>query len=272
MSLSFVENGTVKSSSITSLPRDIIATAMFPVKLQHFSETNVMTGEYGNISADHGVEESIIRLNDRSKVDVAMATKPELFVTRNTGEKSHRPSMSNMCRLPNGTTSEVASVESLNETFEAVLESLRRSLKKHQPRNISSGRTMLTVGVSVAIRKFNPLHSYKKLSLKRFKDERNFVEQKLTTFTRISDLGLGRKCIKVSDLKCCKYFYESRILHECRLMSFQRPKKKPLHEYYNDDDAELEGEFPEISIFNHLNKGSRTLVILHSEIDFFRNC
>ncbi|VDM92969.1 unnamed protein product, partial [Litomosoides sigmodontis] len=214
---------------------------MFPVNLQHFSETSTMTGEYGNISADHSVDESIIRLDVGSKVDVATETKPELFVIRSTGEKSHRPSTSNMCRLSNGgTTAELASVESLNETFEAILESLRRSLKKHQPRNMSSGRTVLTKGVSVAVRKFNPLHSYKKLSLKRFKDERNFVEQKLTTFTRISDLGLGRRCIKVSDLKCCKYFYESHILHECRLMSFQRPKKKPLHEYYNDDDAELE--------------------------------
>lgn len=26
-------------------------------------------------------------------------------------------------------------------------------------------------------------------------------------------------------------------------LMFQRPKRKPLHEFYNDDDAELEGLF-----------------------------
>lgn len=29
-------------------------------------------------------------------------------------------------------------------------------------------------------------------------------------------------------------------------LSFQRPKKKPLQEYYNDDDAELEGSSSEL--------------------------
>lgn len=237
------ENGTtVRSTSVIALLRNSISTAMLPMKLQHFPETNMITNGYGNVTTDCGVDGPITCLNDGGKVE--NTTNPLLL-------KPFHPSMTTTCRLPNGTIAKSASTESLNETFEAVLESLRRSLKKHQPRNIPFGRTILTEGVSVAIRKFNPLHSYKKLSLKRFKDERNFVEQKLNTFIRISDLGLGRKFVKVSDLKCCKYFYESYILHECRLMSLQRPKKKPLHEYYNDDDVELEGYFLKISIFDH---------------------
>lgn len=205
-----------------------------------------MADDCNNILANHCVEESICS-DIGGKVNMATQTKPGLSITQNTVElllpKSYHSSVGAICRFLSGTTAELASMESVNETLEASLESLRRSLKKHRSRNIPSGRTILTQGVSVAIRKFNPLHSYKKLSLKRFKDERNFVEQKLNTFIRISDLSLGRKFVKVSDLKCCKYFYELHILHECRLMSFQRPKKKPLHEYYNDDDAELEGYF-----------------------------
>lgn len=176
------------------------------------------------------------------KIDVATETIPGWFVQRNIDSshtKSH-PSTSSNQRLISGVTE--SSVESLSETFEAVLESLRRSLKKRRQSAIF-GRAVLTNGVSVAVRKFNPSYAYEKLPLKRFKDERNFVEQKLNTFARVSDLGLGRKSIKVSDLKCCKYFYESYILHECRVMGLQRPKKKPLQEYYNDDDAELEGTF-----------------------------
>uniref|UniRef100_A0A158Q7U2 AMP-binding domain-containing protein n=1 Tax=Elaeophora elaphi TaxID=1147741 RepID=A0A158Q7U2_9BILA len=242
ISLLSIENDIIKSTSATTLLQYSIATAMYPMKLQFFSKTNMMTDDRGNISTDRGIEEPITYLNNGGKVDVATETKPGLFIIQNPTDlflpKSYHLPIGTTCRLLSGTAAESKSTESLNETFEAVLESLRRSLKKHQPRN--NGRTILTQGVSVAIRKFNPLYSYKKLSLKRFKDERNFVEQKLNTFIRISDLGLGRKFVKVSDLKCCKYFYESHILHECRLMSLQRPKKKPLHEYYNDDDAELE--------------------------------
>ncbi|KAL3999067.1 AMP-binding enzyme family protein [Acanthocheilonema viteae] len=243
ISLSSIENDAVQFTSATALVRNSIAIAVFPMKLRLFSKTDMMTDDCDSISADH-VKKSILCSDNDGKIDVATETKPALFTIQNTTgllfPKPGHSSVGTMCRLPSSTTVELASIESLNETFEAVLESLRCSLKKHQPRNTPSGRTILTQGVSVAVRKFNPLHSYKKLSLKRFKDERNFVDQKLNTFVRISNLGLGRKFVKVSDLKCSKYFYQSHILHECRLMSFQRPKKKPLHEYYNDDDAELE--------------------------------
>ncbi|VDO21905.1 unnamed protein product [Brugia timori] len=231
---------------------------MLPIMiLQHFSERDMMTNNCNKVSSDyrnynhnhhHAINESISScLNDGSKIDVATETKPGLFIVQNATtnslfSKSYHLSMNNTatCRLSSDATTNLTSAESLNETFEAVLESLRRSLKKHRPRNTSFERTLLTQGFSIAVKKFNPLHAYKKLSLKRFKDERNFVEQKLNTFIRISDLGLGRKFIKVSDLKCCNYFYQLHIIHECRLMGLQRPKKKPLHEYYNDDDAELE--------------------------------
>uniref|UniRef100_A0A915Q1K2 AMP-dependent synthetase/ligase domain-containing protein n=1 Tax=Setaria digitata TaxID=48799 RepID=A0A915Q1K2_9BILA len=252
------ENATIKrSTNFAPLLRNCIVIAMLPMKFPIFSNTNMMVDNCDNMPTNHNIDETITYLDDDGggKVDAATETKPGLFIIQNSNDSSlmksyhHSSLMHNnsattttttCCLRNNGTTTELASTESLNETFEAVLESLRRSLKKQRPRNTVFGRTILTEGVSVAIRKFNPSRSYKKLSLKRFKDERNFVEQKLNTFVRISDLGLGRKSIKISDLKCCKYFYESHILHECRLMSLQRPKKKPLHEYYNDDDAELE--------------------------------
>ncbi|EJW77150.1 hypothetical protein WUBG_11942, partial [Wuchereria bancrofti] len=262
ISSSLNENDIIKFTTVNILLQNFIATSMVPVMiLQYFSERNMMMNNCNKISNDyhnynhhhhyhhhHAINESVsCCLNDGSKIDVATETKPGLFIVQNATNnslfsKSYHPSMNNAttCRLSNDTTTDLTSTESLNETFEAVLESLRRSLKKHRPRNTSFERTLLTQGFSIAVKKFNPLHSYKKLSLKRFKDERNFVEQKLNTFIRISDLGLGRKFIKISDLKCCKYFYQLHIIHECRLMGLQRPKKKPLHEYYNDDDAELE--------------------------------
>ncbi|VDN87045.1 unnamed protein product [Brugia pahangi] len=258
-SSSLNENDIIKFDTVNILLQNSIATAMLPIMiLQHFSERNMMTNNCNKVSNDyrnynhnhhHAINESISScLNDGSKIDVATETKPGLFIVQNATtnslfSKSYHLSMNNTatCRLSSDATTNLTSAESLNETFEAVLESLRRSLKKHRPRNTSFERTLLTQGFSVAVKKFNPLHAYKKLSLKRFKDERNFVEQKLNTFIRISDLGLGRKFIKVSDLKCCNYFYQLHIIHECRLMGLQRPKKKPLHEYYNDDDAELEG-------------------------------
>ncbi|KAK6105889.1 AMP-binding enzyme family protein [Brugia pahangi] len=257
-SSSLNENDIIKFDTVNILLQNSIATAMLPIMiLQHFSERNMMTNNCNKVSNDyrnynhnhhHAINESISScLNDGSKIDVATETKPGLFIVQNATtnslfSKSYHLSMNNTatCRLSSDATTNLTSAESLNETFEAVLESLRRSLKKHRPRNTSFERTLLTQGFSVAVKKFNPLHAYKKLSLKRFKDERNFVEQKLNTFIRISDLGLGRKFIKVSDLKCCNYFYQLHIIHECRLMGLQRPKKKPLHEYYNDDDAELE--------------------------------
>ncbi|VDO58732.1 unnamed protein product [Onchocerca flexuosa] len=244
-----VKNGsdTEKSASV----RNSTETALLPAKLQQFSETNIITNDSDNLSMNYDMDEVISCLNDRGKVDVATETKPELFVMQNNIDsflpKSNHPSgrskTGTTYRLRNGKNAEFATTEVLNKKCEAILKSLQRSLKKHRPRNTIYGRTILTQGVSVAIRNFNPLHSYKKLSLKRFNDERNFVEQKLNTFVRISDLGMGRKFVKVCDLKCCKYFHQLHIIQECRLMNLQRPKKKPLHEYYNDDDAELEGYF-----------------------------
>ncbi|VDN01151.1 unnamed protein product [Thelazia callipaeda] len=210
-----------------------------------------MTNNHGGSEAktcvyDAEEEKNQVPVSNYDKVDAATETKAGWFIIQDSNDSSwsgtHDPSACSgiTAYLAHNAGTVRTSTESLSETFEAVLESLRRSLKKHRLRNTILGRTILTRGISVAVKKFDPNRSYNKLSLKRFTDERDFVGQKLNTFMRVSNLYLGRRSVKVSDLKCSKYFYESYILHECRLMSLQRPKKKPLHEYYNDDDAELE--------------------------------
>uniref|UniRef100_A0A0N5ARI6 Disco-interacting protein 2-like protein C n=1 Tax=Syphacia muris TaxID=451379 RepID=A0A0N5ARI6_9BILA len=66
------------------------------------------------------------------------------------------------------------------------------------------------------------------------------IKEGLNSLDEICELRIGkRRHVMLSELECFKPFYNVTLLRNCRL-SLQRPRKKPLHEYYNDDDAELE--------------------------------
>ncbi|VDD87783.1 unnamed protein product [Enterobius vermicularis] len=69
----------------------------------------------------------------------------------------------------------------------------------------------------------------------------NEIKEGLDSLDSISELRIGKgRQMALAELECFKPFYNNNLLKKCRL-SLQRPKKKPLHEYYIDDDAELEG-------------------------------
>lgn len=69
----------------------------------------------------------------------------------------------------------------------------------------------------------------------------NIIQQELESFRQLKELALGRtRCVKIADLPAVERLNAAEILKKYKLY-LQRPKKKPLHEYYNDDDAELEG-------------------------------
>lgn len=165
-----------------------------------------------------------------------------------------------------------SSSESAIETVEAVLGSLRRSLRKQ---NCTLATPEKVSKVSVALKHFDPAKAYNKLKRRYAKDAHSLVEEMFVTFEHISELLIGRKSVRVTDLDCCSYFFKMRILHECRSLGFQRPKKKPLQEYYNDDDAELEGKclicdyfafFIKIKKMHPFTKIT-TLICLHSTLE-----
>ncbi|VDK42538.1 unnamed protein product [Anisakis simplex] len=124
------------------------------------------------------------------------------------------------------------------ESVEVLLESIRRSVAKQASNDARrKSSTILTTGASVVLRHHNPLPS----ELNEDVVQHDFVEEELCAYRRVAVLGLGRKSrIQVGQLECSKQFSNANILKLCRTFSLQRPKKKPLHEYYNDDDAELE--------------------------------
>lgn len=69
----------------------------------------------------------------------------------------------------------------------------------------------------------------------------NIIQQELESFRQLKELALGRtRCVKIADLPAVERLNAAEILKKYKLY-LQRPKNKPLHEYYNDDDAELEG-------------------------------
>lgn len=258
--VSVLSNESDTCTSAIELLQNFIPIAIHPMIQEYFLEKRMLTNGCLDKSAD-GEVPSMVYLNNNGKVDVATETKPELLVTQSTADpllpKSRRTSVGITCPLLNSSC-ELASTESFkNETLKAILESMRRSLKKNRCRNKPFERAILTEGFSFALEIFDPSHSFEKVSLKRFKDERNFAERELNAFDEISNLSFGRKFVKVYDVKCCKYFYQLRILNEFRLMNLQRPKKKPLHEYYNDDDAELEGYSFKICRFDHFKVTSK---------------
>lgn len=71
----------------------------------------------------------------------------------------------------------------------------------------------------------------------------DIVQQELKSFRHLKQLALGRtRLVKIADLPIVERLNAAEILKKYKLY-LQRPKKKPLQEYYNDDDAELEGKF-----------------------------
>lgn len=124
-------------------------------------------------------------------------------------------------------------------SVEIVLESLRRSLAKQAALTGRKPCNKLSEGASVVVEQDELITRSANYNNH---EEQNFVDQKLADYKQICDLHLGKEGnIRISDLSCCWFFYNAQILKHCRNLSLQRPKKKPLHEYYNDDDIELEG-------------------------------
>ncbi|KHN79066.1 Disco-interacting protein 2 -like protein C [Toxocara canis] len=114
-----------------------------------------------------------------------------------------------------------SSNEYVDESVEVLLESIRRSVAKQTVAARTQGRRpyrSLTTGASVVLKHYDPTlagYGNEGTVTDEFAQE-GLVEEELCTYQRVAVLGLGR---------------EGRV---------RRPKKKPLHEYYNDDDAELE--------------------------------
>lgn len=111
----------------------------------------------------------------------------------------------------------------------------------------------LSTDVSIILGIFDPVRN----DLRRAEIERearivsndrigfDFVQQELRTLSLLKALCIGsrrnQRLTQVGDLPAIEQIYSALILKKYR-SQLQRPKKKPLHEYYNDDDAELEGK------------------------------
>lgn len=69
------------------------------------------------------------------------------------------------------------------------------------------------------------------------------VQDALDSFKTLKSLALGRdRTIKLGDLPGVPDIHFKFTLRQKQRYVLQRPRKKPLQEYYNDDDAELEGK------------------------------
>lgn len=103
---------------------------------------------------------------------------------------------------------------------------------------------------SVILSLFNPVENDRRRILSRnyarmfSRDKIGFdiAQQELRAFSRFKELGIGKtRILRIADLPNVEQLHSLQVLK--KYQNLQRPKKKALHEYYNDDDAELEGIF-----------------------------
>lgn len=103
---------------------------------------------------------------------------------------------------------------------------------------------------SIILSLFNPIENDRQRTILRDNarilscDKIGFeiAQQELRAFNHFKELGLGKtRVLKIADLPNIELLHSIQVLKKYR--NLQRPKKKALHEYYNDDDAELEGFF-----------------------------
>lgn len=71
----------------------------------------------------------------------------------------------------------------------------------------------------------------------------DLVQQELRAFSLVKNLCLGKfRRIQVSDLLGIEQWHSNLIMKKHQMTNLQRPQRKSLQEYYNDDDAQLEGK------------------------------
>ena len=70
----------------------------------------------------------------------------------------------------------------------------------------------------------------------------DLIQQELRSFAQFKHLSIGRsRKMQIADLIGIEEWHSNLIMKKHKLNNLQRPKRKPLQEFYNDDDAELEG-------------------------------
>uniref|UniRef100_A0A914XY41 AMP-dependent synthetase/ligase domain-containing protein n=1 Tax=Panagrolaimus superbus TaxID=310955 RepID=A0A914XY41_9BILA len=69
----------------------------------------------------------------------------------------------------------------------------------------------------------------------------DLVQQELRAFALIKGLYLGRfRRIQIQNLLGIEQWHSNLLMKKHQMTNLQRPQRKPLQEYYNDDDAQLE--------------------------------
>lgn len=216
------------------------------------SETDAPPSAGGETPHDSHNEAEIIRSAIVDAITEASGSKPGWANHKSTESISAPNSFpSTSIAQRNQRRNVETSSDGADESVEAMLESIKRSLSKRaiccSARRAARRRTSatLTSGASVVLTSHiaSSRDCRNECNITGKLEQQGLIEEELCTYKRVAVLGLGREGrIRVRELECSKWLCNAYILKLCRTLSLQRPKKKPLHEYYNDDDAELEGK------------------------------